>query len=36
MVHHVAPEQCVFAPGTEADAGVVDAVTGPSGPPLFK
>src|SRR5690349_1744651 len=28
MVHHVAPEQRVFAPGAEPDAGVVDAVTG--------
>ena len=28
MVHHVAPEQRLFAPGAEADAGVVDTVTG--------
>src|SRR5262249_25749635 len=24
MVHHVAPEQCLFAPGIKADAGVVN------------
>src|ERR1700720_4532601 len=28
MVHHVPPEQRVLAPGAEADAGVIDAVTG--------
>src|SRR5262245_22607205 len=28
MVHHVAPEQRLFAPGAEPDAGVVEAVPG--------
>src|SRR6516165_4705894 len=38
MVHHVAPEQRLFAPGIKADAGVVNTVTGAreKGKPLHR